>query len=119
MSQKYTDARYPEKINDLIDNEGNVNPEIIPPAPTPEPGLKLYKHTFVYNGYTLSFICEIATPISNFNSYPSRFFPLTPIVFAGDSCYYKVGSGIPGSKGSVYGITGTPKELYPDVTRVV
>ncbi len=41
---KYTDARYPEKINDLIDNEGNVNPEIIPPAPTPEPGLKLYSH---------------------------------------------------------------------------
>ena len=25
--KKYTDARYPEKINDLIDNEGNLNPE--------------------------------------------------------------------------------------------
>ena len=22
---KYTDARYPEKINDLVDNDGNVN----------------------------------------------------------------------------------------------
>ena len=25
MSQKYTDARYPEKINDLIDNEGGLS----------------------------------------------------------------------------------------------
>lgn len=25
--KKYTDARYPEKVNDLIDNNGNVNPE--------------------------------------------------------------------------------------------
>ena len=27
MSQKYTDARYPEKINDLIDNEGGLSEE--------------------------------------------------------------------------------------------
>ena len=26
--KKYTDARYPEKVNDLIDNNGNVNPEV-------------------------------------------------------------------------------------------
>ena len=27
MGQKYTDARYPEKINDLIDNEGSLSEE--------------------------------------------------------------------------------------------
>lgn len=25
--KKYTDARYPDKINDLVDNDGNLNPE--------------------------------------------------------------------------------------------
>ncbi len=61
MSQKYTDARYPEKINDLIDNEGNVNPEIIPPAPTPEPGLKLYKHYIVMEGDEIYLGIELIT----------------------------------------------------------
>ena len=27
MSNKYSDARYPEKINDLIDNEGQISEE--------------------------------------------------------------------------------------------
>lgn len=27
---KYTNALYPDKINDLIDNDGNINPEVIP-----------------------------------------------------------------------------------------
>lgn len=27
---KYTNARYPDKINDLIDNDGNINPEVVP-----------------------------------------------------------------------------------------
>lgn len=35
---KYTDARYPEKINDLVDNEGKVNPSAV------ESGIQLYKH---------------------------------------------------------------------------
>jgi len=34
MDKKYTDARYPEKINDLVDNDGNINEEVLGPAVT-------------------------------------------------------------------------------------
>lgn len=27
MDKKYTNARYPEKINDLVDNDGNISGE--------------------------------------------------------------------------------------------
>lgn len=29
---KYTNAKYPDKINDLIDNDGNINEEALGPA---------------------------------------------------------------------------------------
>ena len=29
---KYTNAKYPDKINDLIDNDGNINEETLGPA---------------------------------------------------------------------------------------
>ena len=37
---KYTDARYPEKINDLVDNDGNVN----------IPATGWYKHYIIFSG---------------------------------------------------------------------
>ena len=37
---KYTDARYPEKINDLVDNDGNVN----------IPTTGWYKHYLIFSG---------------------------------------------------------------------
>ena len=38
---KYTDARYPEKVNDVIDNDGLVKTEALPPI---SGGTQLYKH---------------------------------------------------------------------------
>lgn len=29
MEKKYTNALYPDKANDLIDNEGNINPAVL------------------------------------------------------------------------------------------
>ena len=60
--EKYTDARYPEKINDLIDNEGGLSEEgkttineSVKEAieggdiPVPAGGTKLYKHSLSIN----------------------------------------------------------------------
>lgn len=86
MSQKYTDARYPEKINDLIDNEGTLSEEgkaIINenvkeaieggdiPIPMPTSGTKWYKHhlTVKYtgqmgSGYEIDLISTYDKPIT-------------------------------------------------------
>lgn len=36
MDKKYKDSLYPDKINDLVDNEGNLNPEALSNVATKE-----------------------------------------------------------------------------------
>ena len=56
---KYTNALYPDKINDLVDNDGNINPSVI------SGGTQLYKHTFEGEGCSACFISTSSTPISS------------------------------------------------------
>ena len=79
--EKYTDARYPEKINDLIDNEGGLSEEgkttineSVKEAieggdiPVPAGGTKLYRHkigaSFPLSAYII-LITQQSTPYSS------------------------------------------------------
>lgn len=50
---KYTNARYPEKVNDVIDNEGKVKAEALPVDPQP-------KNKYPTLNYTLAEIKQYA-----------------------------------------------------------
>ena len=56
---KYTNAKYPDKINDLVDNNGNINPSVV------SGGTQLYKHTFNGEGCSARFISTSSDPISS------------------------------------------------------
>ena len=56
---KYTNALYPDKINDLVDNDGNINPSVV------SSGTQLYKHVFSGGGCYACFISTSSTPISS------------------------------------------------------
>ena len=63
---KYTEARYPDKINDLIDNNGNVNVEKV--AGKEIAALTVAPTEDNIDG-TIKFVCLTEEPAERFNGY--------------------------------------------------
>lgn len=109
---KYTDARYPEKVNDIIDNEGKVKAEALPGSTLPEIDYELEKvyiysedldHLYVKINFPIGTVVQLLTIQNNGvwpfsliarlqedENWPGQFFYLTDVnsqgIYKGPDC---------------------------------
>ena len=79
---RYTDARYPEKVNDIIDNEGKIKAEALPGSAVPTIDYKLEKvyiysdnldHLYIKVNFPIGTVVQLLS-IQNNDIWPFHLF---------------------------------------------